>query len=136
VIDRFVEILSPAGAIPYRNDRLGDRILGASPFPGEGVGAYSVHSARLADGTRVRMVSRLHSLEGRPILIRLGHTEEPLWSRLDEMLLGSMFVLPVILGSWRLRTTAPESPQRIDKNSSTGSIASTGQAGANREALA
>jgi heavy metal sensor kinase len=97
VIDRFVEVLSPEGSILYRNERLGDRILGAAPFVSEGVGGYSVRSERLADGTRVRVVSRLHSLEGRPILIRLGHTEEPLWSRLDEMLLGSIFVLPVVL---------------------------------------
>src|SRR6202035_761578 len=40
-----------------------------------------------------------HSLEGRPILIRLGHTEEPLRLRLNEMLLGSLFVLPVVLAS-------------------------------------
>jgi heavy metal sensor kinase len=99
VIDRFVEVLSPAGSVLYRNDRLGDRILGAAPFPGEGVGGYSVRSERLADGTRVRVVSRLHSLEGRPILIRLGHTEEPLRLRLNEMLLGSLFVLPVVLAS-------------------------------------
>jgi heavy metal sensor kinase len=72
-------------------------MLGADPFAGEGIGGYSVRSAKLADGTRVRMVSRLHTLEGRNILIRLGHTEEPLWSRLNEMLLGSMFVLPVVL---------------------------------------
>jgi heavy metal sensor kinase len=99
VIDRFVEVLSPAGSVLYRNDRLGDRILGAAPFPGEGVGGYSVRSERLADGTRVRVVSRLHSLAGRPILIRLGHTEEPLRLRLNEMLLGSLFVLPVVLAS-------------------------------------
>ncbi len=97
VIDRFMEVLSPDGALLYRNDRLGNRTLGAAPFAGEGIGGYSVRSARLADGTRVRMVSRLHSLDGRPILIRLGHTEEPLWSRLEEMLLGSLFVLPLVL---------------------------------------
>jgi heavy metal sensor kinase len=97
VIDRFVEALSPDGTILYRNDRLGDRSLGAAPFVGEGIGGYSVRSSRLADGTRVRMVSRLHAIEGRPVLIRLGHTEEPLRSRLDEMLLGSLFVLPVVL---------------------------------------
>jgi heavy metal sensor kinase len=97
VIDRFVEVLSPDGAILYRNERLGERMLGAAPFAGEGVGGYSVRSERLADGTRVRAVSRLHSLEGRSSLIRLGHTEEPLWSRLNEMLIGSMFVLPLVL---------------------------------------
>jgi heavy metal sensor kinase len=97
VIDRFLEILSPDGIVLYRNDRLGNRLLGDAPFGGEGVGGYSVRSERLADGTRVRMVSRVHSLDGRPILIRLGHTEEPLWSRLDEMLIASLFALPLVL---------------------------------------
>jgi heavy metal sensor kinase len=97
IIDRFVEVLSPAGKILYRNDRLGDRTLGTPPFAGEGVGGYSVRSERLADGTRVRVVSRMHLLESQRILIRLGHTEEPLWSRAKEMLLGSVLVLALVL---------------------------------------
>jgi len=97
VIDRFVEVLSPEGPVLYRNQRLGDRTLGGTPFAGEGVGGYSVRSEKLSDGTRVRMVSRIHSLDGHRILIRLGHTEEPLWSRMEEMLLASAFVLPMVL---------------------------------------
>lgn len=97
VIDRFVEVLSPEGSTLYRNDRLGDRALGGPPFAGEGVGGYSVRSERIGGGTRVRMVSRVHSLNGRRLLIRLGHTEEPLWSRIDEMLFASILVLPVVL---------------------------------------
>lgn len=97
VIDRFVEVLSPEGSILYRNGQLGDRLLGGPTFAGEGVGGYSVRSERLGDGTRIRLVSRVHSLEGHRVLIRLGHTEEPLWSRLTEMLLGSIFVLPLVL---------------------------------------
>jgi heavy metal sensor kinase len=97
VIDRFVEVLSPEGSVLYRNERLGDRMLGGHPFAGEGVGGYSVRSERLAGGTRVRMVSRMHSLDGRRILIRLGHTEEPLWSRIQDMLIASVIVLPVVL---------------------------------------
>jgi heavy metal sensor kinase len=97
VIDRFVEVLSPEGSTLYRNDRLGDRALGGPPFAGEGVGGYSVRSDRIGGGTRVRMVSRVHSLNGRRLLIRLGHTEEPLWSRIDEMLFASILVLPVVL---------------------------------------
>jgi heavy metal sensor kinase len=97
VIDRFVEVLSPEGSVLYRNERLGDRMLGGHPFVGEGVGGYSVRSERLAGGTRVRMVSRMHSLDGRLILIRLGHNEEPLWSGINEMLIASVIVLPVVL---------------------------------------
>lgn len=97
VIDRFVEVLSPDGKVLYRNERLGDRVLGGAPLAAEGVGGYSVRSERLGDGTRVRMVSRIHSLDGRRLLIRLAHSEEPLWSRLNDVLIASMFVLPLIL---------------------------------------
>jgi heavy metal sensor kinase len=97
VIDRFVEVLSPEGSVLYRNERLGERALGGPPFASEGVGGYSVRSERIASGTRVRMVSRVHSLDGSTLLIRLAHSEEPLWSRINEMLLASALVLPVVL---------------------------------------
>jgi heavy metal sensor kinase len=97
LIDRYLEVLSPTGAILLRNERLGDRALGGAPFHGEGVGGYSERSARLADGTRVRLVSRMHSLDGHPLLIRLAHSEEPLYSRLNELLLASLVVLPLVL---------------------------------------
>ncbi|HUA58022.1 MAG TPA: ATP-binding protein [Verrucomicrobiae bacterium] len=101
VIDRFVEVLSPEGALLFRNERLAGRALGGAPFAGEGVGGYSERAERLSDGTRVRVVSRVHSLEGRRLLIRLAHSEEPLYARLNELLLASLLVLPaVLLAAW------------------------------------
>jgi len=97
VIERFLEVRSPDGAVLFRNDRLGNRELGESPFQGEGVGGYSERSARLSDGTRVRLVSRIHTLEGHHLLIRLAHSEEPLFSRLNDLLLASLLVLPLVL---------------------------------------
>jgi|HubBroStandDraft_6_1064221.scaffolds.fasta_scaffold88404_3 heavy metal sensor kinase len=97
LIDRFLEVLSPEGTVLFRNERLGGRALGGVPAKGEGVGGYSERSARLSDGTRVRLVSRRHSLDGRLLLIRLAHSEEPLFSRLKELLLASLLVLPLAL---------------------------------------
>lgn len=97
VIERFVEVRSPGGAVLYRNERLGDRPLGGPPVPGEGVGGYSERSARLNDGTRVRLVSRAHTLDGRPLLIRLGHSEEPIYSTVKSLILASVVVLPLVL---------------------------------------
>ncbi|HEY7386962.1 MAG TPA: ATP-binding protein [Bryobacteraceae bacterium] len=99
VIERFVEVLAPNGSVLFQNDKLQSLMLGGAPFPGEGVGGYSERSLRLADGTRVRAVSRLHYLDGRPLLIRLAHTEEPLYSRLKELFLASLLVLPLVLGA-------------------------------------
>jgi heavy metal sensor kinase len=97
VIDRFLEVRSPDGAVLFRNEKLGNRGLGGVSFSGEGVGGYSERSARLSDGTRVRLVSRAHSLDGHPLLIRLAHDEEPLFSRLKDLLLASLLVLPGVL---------------------------------------
>jgi heavy metal sensor kinase len=98
VIERYVEVFSPDGKVLFRNDRLGKRALGGTPFRDEGVGGYSERSVELSDGTRVRLVSRVHSLDGQPLLIRLAHSEEPLYSRLNELLAASLLVLPLILG--------------------------------------
>ena len=97
VIERFLEVRSPDGSVLFRNDRLAKRALGGLSFAGEGFGGYSERSARLSDGTRVRVVSRVHTINGHPLLIRLGHTEEPLYARLKDLLLASVFVLPLVL---------------------------------------
>jgi len=97
IIDRFLEVRSPDGALLFRNQKLGNRILKGASFTGEGVGGYSERSARLSDGTRVRMVSRMHSLDGHPLVIRLAHSEEPLFSLIWSLLLASLVVFPLVL---------------------------------------
>ena len=97
VIERYLEVRGTEGPVLYRNDRLGNRALGGPAFPGEGVGGYSERSAQLSDGKRVRVVSRVHSLDGRPLLIRLAHSEEPLYRQLDDLLLASLVILPIVL---------------------------------------
>lgn len=98
VQDRYLEVLSPDGAILYRNDRLADRTMDGAPFDGEGVGGYSERSTRISDGTLVMLASRRHLLDGRPILIRLAYSEERIWSRLSEFWLIVLLALPVVLG--------------------------------------
>src|SRR5713226_5047848 len=77
--DRYLEIRSPDGNLLYRSDRLRDRALGGSPWPGEGKNGYSQHLIYLQNGPRLRVASRLHMMGARSVLIRLGHSEEPLW---------------------------------------------------------
>jgi heavy metal sensor kinase len=97
VLERLLEVRAPDGAVLYRNARLGNRSLGGEPFPGEGVGGYSNRAGRLADGTRIRMVSRRHNIDGRPTLIRLAYSEEHLWLHLEELLGASLLALPLTL---------------------------------------
>ena len=97
VIERFLEVRSPEGEVLMRNERLGNRSLEGPPFSQEGIGGYSPRSARLLDGTRVRIVSRRHLLQGHDLLIRIAHSEEPLYSQLRQLLLASILVLPAVL---------------------------------------
>src|ERR1700728_1810908 len=41
VLDRFLEVRSPQGAVLYRNDRLAGQALGGQLFAAEGEGGYS-----------------------------------------------------------------------------------------------
>ncbi len=95
--ERLMEVRSLDGALLYRNKQLGSRSLGGVPAPGEGQEGYSERSSRLPDGTRIRLVSRLHAIGDRPALIRLAYSEEPLWHELREMLSVLLLGLPVTL---------------------------------------
>lgn len=96
--DRLMEVWSEDGRLLYRNELLGQRALGGPPLPAEGVESYSERSTRLADGTRVRLVSKRHVLEGRPTVIRVGFSEQPLWQRFWQVLVGLLAALPLALG--------------------------------------
>lgn len=97
VIDRLLEVRSAQGAVLYRNERLDGQALGGKLLPGEGEGGYSARSVRLADGMPVRMVSRRHTLNGHPLVLRLGYSEEAILGRLREFGLASLLALPLIV---------------------------------------
>jgi heavy metal sensor kinase len=99
VLEHYLEVLTPEGTVLYRNDRLVNEALGGAPLPAEGIGGYSERSGTLRDGTRVVMVSRRHSLEGRPLLIRLAHSEEPVWRTLKEFLAAAALIFPLMMGA-------------------------------------
>lgn len=96
--ERFLEVRASDGTLLYRNERLGERFLGGAPGPGEGLDSYSPRSVRLADGTPVRLISKRHMIEGHPTLIRLGFSEESMWERFWQLVLGLIIGLPIALG--------------------------------------
>ncbi len=99
VEERLLEVLSPDGHVLYRNEKLGSQSLGGQPLPGEGRGGYSERFARLEDGTPVRLVSRYHVLNGRPLLIRLAYSEREIWDSFKNLLTVMLLGLPVALGA-------------------------------------
>jgi len=96
--DRLLEVWAADGTRLYRSELLGNRVLGPAPDASEGGDGYSVRSIRVSDGTSVRLVSKRHILEGRPTLIRVGFSEEPLWRHFWQVAIGMIAGLPFALG--------------------------------------
>ncbi len=90
VLERYFEILAPDGRLLYRNERLGTGTLGGATFEGEGVGGYSERTGRLDDGTRVLLVSRHHVFDGRPAVMRLAYSLEPVWQRVNDWVIDTL----------------------------------------------
>lgn len=83
-VHRFVELWSPEGSLFYRAPQLQGQAL-ATPPAARNYGENSrPFSWRLANGMRVREVSGIHHLEGRIVILRVAHDEEPLWKELRE----------------------------------------------------
>ena len=97
ILERYLEVRSPEGAVLYRNERLGSQALGGAPISNEGEGGYSTRSDHLGNGTPVRMVSRRHILDGRPLLLRLAYSEEPIRARFEEFAIASLLSLPIVV---------------------------------------
>jgi heavy metal sensor kinase len=97
LLDRYMEVLSPDGQVLFRNDRLHGMDMGGTPGHREGVVGYQSNRMRLADGTTVLAVSHLHLFQGKPLLIRLAYSTEPLRQRLFEFLGLLLLAMPFAL---------------------------------------
>jgi heavy metal sensor kinase len=94
---RLLEVLTPAGTVLLRNSLLGNRSLGGKPFPGEGEGGFSPRSILLSDGTPVFLVSRRHIVQGNPIIVRVGYSEEEMSRTIEEVLGAQLSCLLLVL---------------------------------------
>jgi heavy metal sensor kinase len=54
---------------------------------------------RLGDGTRLIVGSRRHSVDGRPVVIRLAQSEEPVWDAVKKFLLAAALIFPIMVGA-------------------------------------
>ena len=97
VLERLLEVRSLDGQVLLRNELLGQRSLGDVLLPHEGEGGYSEREAILADGLKVQLVSRRHAVDGRPTVIRVAYSEEPLWAQFRSDLIALLLPLPLIL---------------------------------------
>ena len=95
--ESYLEIQELDGSVLYRNDQLGELQLGGVPLPDEGKYGYSPRSARLPNGERIRLASRVDFVEAHPVLIRLGISEEPLWYDFTRSTGALLAAFPVAL---------------------------------------
>jgi heavy metal sensor kinase len=101
-IGHFIEVWSPEGSLLYRSAALQDQTLGGPPGRDEGLQDPTPSTTRLANGTRVRLVSSVYHIEDQRVILRVAYSEEKLWLELGEfgevLLLG--FPIAVLLAGF------------------------------------
>jgi heavy metal sensor kinase len=97
LLDRYMEVLSARGDVLLRNDKLHGQGLGGPPFPGEGQQTYNQRSLKLNDGTRLFVISHVHSISNEQLLIRLGYSTAPVWKGVKEFVFLLLVAVPFAL---------------------------------------
>jgi signal transduction histidine kinase len=95
LIDRLMEVRDLSGVILYRSDTLEGQSLGGHSLPNEGSDSFDERVVKLADGTHVLLISHLHPVGGRQVLIRLGYSLAPLRERMLQFLLMLLIAMPI-----------------------------------------
>ncbi len=97
-MQRFVEVWSAEGALLYRSPTLEGGALGGQPrSTAESNTQRSPSTVRLAGGTRVRMATSIHTVDGRRVFLRVAHSEQGLWQELEEFSSVLLVALPLAL---------------------------------------
>ena len=97
LIDRLMEIRDPSGVVLYRSPTLNGMNLGGPSLPAEGDESFNERVVRLADGSHAFVISHIHSMQGRTVLIRLGYSLVPFRERMLQFLGILLVALPVTL---------------------------------------
>jgi len=97
LIDRLMEVRDLNGDVLYRSQTLHGMALGGPNRPNEGDSSFGERIVRLADGSHAFLVSHLHTLGGRTLLIRLGYSIVPLRDRMLQFLLLLLVAVPIAL---------------------------------------
>ncbi len=97
LLDRVMEVMNERGEVLFRNEKLNGQDLGGPPLKDEFSIRYFARRIKLSDGTRVLAVSHLHLFQGRPLLMRVAYSTEPLRLHLIEFLEDLAFAMPLAL---------------------------------------
>lgn len=95
LLDRMMEIRDLSGNVLYRSNTLQGLPLGGPNKPNEGDTGFNERIVRLEDGRYVFVVSHIHGMNGRTLLIRLGYSLGPLRDRMWQFLALLLIAFPV-----------------------------------------
>ena len=97
LIDRMMEVRDASGNVLYRSPTLKGMSLGGPSRPGEGDADFAERLIHLNDGTHVLLISHIHGMGNRQLLIRLGYSLAPLRERMLQFLLVLLIAIPLAL---------------------------------------
>jgi heavy metal sensor kinase len=97
LIDRLMEVRDLSGVVLYRTPNLNGASLGGPSLPDEGDETFNQRVVSMPDGSHVSLISHLHVLQGRTLLIRLGYSLAPFRERMTQFLEILLIALPVAL---------------------------------------
>lgn len=97
LIDRLMEVRDLSGVVLYRTPNLNGVSLGGTTLAGEGDLSFNQRIVRMPDGSRVSLISHLHTMQGRVLLIRLGYSLSPFHQRMTQFLGVLLIALPAAL---------------------------------------
>ncbi|MBB5062833.1 HAMP domain-containing sensor histidine kinase [Granulicella mallensis] len=95
LVDRLMEVRDLSGVVLYRTDTLNGLSLGGPSRPNEGGNGFDERAIKLVDGTHVLVISHLHPVGGRQVLIRLGYSLVPLRDRMFQFFLLLLVAMPI-----------------------------------------
>lgn len=97
LLDRYMEVRDLNDRVLYRSPTLHNASLGGPLRPNEGDQGFDDRIVRLADGSHAFLVSHIHSMGSRTMVIRLGYSIVPLRNRMLQFLLLLVVAIPIAL---------------------------------------
>jgi heavy metal sensor kinase len=97
LVDRMMEVRDLSGNVLYRSATLRGMPLGGPNKRGEGDADFDSRIVQLQDGSHAFVISHIHSMQGRTMLIRLGYSLVPLRDRMLQFLRLLLIAIPVAL---------------------------------------
>ncbi len=97
LVDRLMEVRDLSGKILYSSPTLNGMALGGPLRMGEGDAGFDERFVKLQDGSHAFVVSHIHTMQGRTVVIRLGYDLGPLRARMYQFFLLLFFAIPLAL---------------------------------------